>query len=58
MAVLPSEHPEFRYRPAYRHGLDRLERRNEINAINDLNGIRHYFIGPYPSAELRASLGV
>ena len=56
-AVLPSEHPESRYRPAYRHGLDRLERRNVIQGINDPNGNRHYFIGPW-SAELEASLGV
>ena len=57
-AVVPAEHPEWRYRPAYRHGLERLHRRFVINAVDAPDGTRHYFIGAYPSAELRASLGL
>ena len=56
-AVVPPDHPEFRLRPAYRHGLDRLRRRHVINAVADQMGIMHYFIGDYPSAALRESLG-
>lgn len=37
-AVVPPEHPEFRYRPAYRHGLDRMMRRHVINAIDAPDG--------------------
>lgn len=57
-AVVPPDHPDWRYRPAYRHGLERLHRRLVINAIDAPDGTRHYFIGNYPSAELRASLGL
>ena len=57
-AVVPHEHPEYRNRPAYRHGLDRLLRRHVINAVDALGGTRHYFIGTHASAELRASLGL
>jgi hypothetical protein len=57
-AVVPAEHPEWRHRPAYRHGLERLHRRLVINAVDAPDGTRHYFIGNYPSAELRASLGL
>jgi hypothetical protein len=56
-AVVPGEHPEWRFRPAYRYSLERLHRRLVINAIDAPDGTRHYFIGEYPSAELRASLG-
>jgi hypothetical protein len=57
-AVIPPDHPEFRYRPAYRYGLDRLHVRSVINAIDDGAGARHYFIGPFPSQALRESLGL
>jgi len=57
-AVIPPDHPEFRERPAYRYGLDRLRRRHVINAITDQAGRRHYFVGAYPSAALRKSLGM
>ena len=57
-AVVPPEYPEFRYRPAYRHGLDRMLRRHVINGIDGRDGTRHYFIGTHASAELRASLGL
>jgi hypothetical protein len=57
-AVVPPDHPEFRERPAYQHGLDRLLRRHVINAVDDRSGMRHYFIGTHASAELRQSLGL
>jgi hypothetical protein len=57
-AVVPPDHPEFRMRSAYRHGLDRLRRRDVINAVADQTGNLHYFIGNYPSAALRESLGI
>jgi hypothetical protein len=57
-AVVPREHPEWRYRPGYRHGLERLQRRRVINAVDASDGTRHYFIGNYPTPELRASLGL
>jgi putative heme degradation protein len=57
-AVVPPDHPEFRMRPAYRHGLDRLRRRHIINAVADQTGTLHYFIGNYASAALRQSLGI
>jgi hypothetical protein len=57
-AIIPADQPELRDRPAYRYGLDRLLRRHAINAVDDSASIRHYFIGDYPSAELRESLGI
>lgn len=57
-AVVPPDNPEFRLRPAYRYGLDRLRRRRVINAIADPAGRLHYFIGDYPSVALRESLGI
>jgi hypothetical protein len=57
-AVVPPEQPEFRYRPAYRYGLERLHVRGVINAVDAPDGTRHYFIGPYASPELRASIGL
>jgi len=56
--VVPPDHPEFRERPAFRHGLDRLLRRGVINGVDDRSGTRHYFIGTHASAELRQSLGL
>ena len=56
--VVPPDHPEFRVRPAYRHGLDRLRRRHVINAVDYQTGVRHYFIGNFASADLRESLGI
>ena len=55
-AVVPFDHPEWRHRPAYRYGLDRLLRRSVVNTIDARDGVRHYFIGTHASAELRASL--
>ena len=57
-AVAPADRPESRLRPSYRHGLDRLRRRHVINAVADRAGVLHYFIGDYPSAALRESLGI
>jgi len=58
-AVIPSDRPEFRERPAYRYGLERrLRRRHVINAVPDQAGTLHYFIGAYPSVALRKSLGI
>ena len=57
-AIIPADRPELRDRPAYRHGLDRLLRRHVINGVDDRSGTRHYFIGSFPSAELRESLGL
>ncbi len=58
LGAVVSSHPEFQRRAAYQHGLDRLERRCLINAVIDRHGARHYFIGNFPSAELRESLGI
>jgi hypothetical protein len=57
-AVIPRDHPEFRERPAYRYGLERLLRRRVINAVVDRTGTVHYFTGAYPSVDLRRSLGI
>jgi hypothetical protein len=57
-AVVPQDQPELRDRPAYRYALERLVRRMLINAVDSPDGARHYFIGPYPSAALRKSLGL
>jgi hypothetical protein len=57
-AVIPQDHPEFRSRPAYMHGLERLRRRHVINAVDDVNGMTHYFIGNFASEALRKSLGL
>jgi hypothetical protein len=57
-AVVPHDHPEYRERPAYRYGLERLRRRHVINAVADQTGTLHYFIGNYPSAALFRSLGL
>jgi hypothetical protein len=57
-AVVPADHPEYRDRPSYRHGLDRLLRRHVINAVRDPRGRTHYFIGSHASRELLAALGV
>jgi hypothetical protein len=57
-AVVPLDHPEFRERPAYRHGLERMLRRHVINAVDAPDGTTHYFIGTHASADLRASLGL
>lgn len=57
-AVVPTDHPEYRDRPSYRHGLDRLLRRHVINAVRDPRGRNHYFIGSHASRELLASIGI
>ena len=56
--IIPPNHQEYRLRPAYRYGLDRLRVRRVINAASGIreNGKLHYFIGDYPSAELREFL--
>jgi hypothetical protein len=58
MDALGKSHPEFRHRRAFAHGLDRLQRRHVINGIDAPDGVRHYFIGNYASAEMRQSLGL
>ena len=57
-AIVPADHPEYRFLPAYRYGLQRLRRRSIINAIPDREVTSHYFIGNFASAELRKSLGM
>jgi hypothetical protein len=57
MGAVAAAHPEFRKKAAYQRGLERLHRRHVINAVDDASGATHYFIGDYPSAELRKSLG-
>jgi hypothetical protein len=57
-AIIPAEHPEYRLRPAYRYGLERLRRRSVVNAIVDEKGVEHFFIGNFASDELRKSLGL
>jgi hypothetical protein len=57
-AIVPRDHPEFGWRPAYRYGLERLRRRLVINAVADQTRTLHYFIGDYPSAALYRALGM
>lgn len=57
-ALIPPHQPELRHRPAYRYALQRLCVRHVINAVDDPRGVRHYFIGDFPSKELRDSLGL
>jgi hypothetical protein len=57
-AIIPADQPALRDHAAYRYGLERLRRRRIINAVADKTGTLRYFIGDYPSAELRESLGV
>ena len=57
-AVVPSDHPEFRERSAYRYGLERLHRRCVINGIDDKAGVRHYFVDGIATEALRKSLGL
>ena len=57
-AIIPPDQPKLRFRPAYRHGLGRLRVRHVLNAVDDRAGVTHYFLGDYPSKELRESLGV
>ena len=57
-AIIPADQPELRDPAAYRYGLERLLRRCVINAVEDKKGTLYYFIGPYPSRELRESLGI
>jgi len=58
IAVVPSDHLEFRERPGYRYGLQPLRRRHVINAVTDQSGMLHYFIGTHPPVALRKSLGI
>jgi hypothetical protein len=55
-AVVPGDHPEYRNRPAYRYGLDRLHRRRVVNCVRDSTGAIHYFIGSHASPQLLESL--
>ena len=57
-AVVPPNHPEFRLRPAYRYGGSRLQVRRVINTVDDPAGVTHYFIGDYPTRELRRYIGL
>ena len=56
-AIIPTDQQELRQRPAYRHGLDRLRRRNILDSVSDPAGIQHYFIGKL-SVALYESLGM
>lgn len=55
-AVVPRQHPEYRERPTYKYGLERLHRRKIVNVIRDKRGNAHYYIGNYPSEELVRSI--
>ena len=57
-AVVPHDQPKLRYKPSYKHALDRLVTRLVINFTTAPDGTMLYFIGSCPSAELRASLGL
>jgi hypothetical protein len=56
--IVPLDKAKLRFRPKYKYAFDRLRVRSVINAVHAPDGTMHYFIGPYPSAELRASLGL
>jgi hypothetical protein len=53
-AIVPADHPEYRLRPAYRYGLNRLRVRGVVNAWSGARagGASHYYIGNSPSPEL------
>jgi hypothetical protein len=51
-AVVPRDHPEYRERPAYRYGLDRLRRRHVINALPDQTGAATTVVFPRSWDEL------
>jgi hypothetical protein len=51
-AVIPTQNPEYRFRAAYRYGLERLLRRKVINGLNDPKGVTYYFFEHYPSSDL------
>lgn len=40
--VVPPEHPEYRLRPAYAQGLERLSRRGWLNSFYDESGTLRY----------------
>jgi hypothetical protein len=42
-AVIPHEHPEYRYRPEYKQALERLHHHRRIRAIRDKDGQMRYF---------------
>ena len=50
--------PRFRNSSALFYGLRRLRLRYLVNAVDAPDGTTHYFIGSYPSADLRKSLGL
>jgi hypothetical protein len=45
-AILPKDHPEYRLRPAYKYGLDRLRRRRRICAVVGRGGELRYYLDP------------
>ena len=51
-AVIPPQNPEYRFRSAYRYGLERLLRRRVINGINNPKGVTFYFFEHNPSPDL------
>lgn len=57
-AVIPTDNPALRSRPACRYALSRLRVRHYVNAIDDPAGVSHYFIGAHPTSALRSSLGL
>jgi hypothetical protein len=56
-AVIPADQPELRFKPSYKYAIQRLRVRSELNACTAADGTTHYFIGAFPTPELRASLG-
>ena len=57
-AILPADQVQLRSKPSYKNALERLHRRRAINAVDAPDGTRHYFLGDFPSPELRESLGI
>ena len=50
--IVPAEHPEYRFRPSYRYGFDRLSRRGVIGwNYGDEGEKRYYLVKKSLSAE-------
>jgi hypothetical protein len=45
-AVVPKDHPEYRLRPAYKHGLERLRRRRRVGAVVGRGGELRFYLDP------------
>ena len=57
-AIIPSDRPRLGFKPGYKHALQRLGIRQVLNAIDESDGTPYYFIGNFPTKELRESLGL